>query len=208
MIDMVVKCDCCNKDITTKDFYKIDMSKYSKSEDRKSIEKTNTLSNAHNIDVCITCAYKLYSFFKDMRSANKDKEETFIPKTDDMPEDIEDKKSSTNLSSAERKMIIKKEIYELYKSGMQRQDIANKYNINIQTVTNYIKELADPSEIRWTRRRKVGEPIDLSKIDIDEGKIMALYKAKWQIKDIAGDMSLTEDIVSSVIKKKSQGGIL
>ncbi len=42
---------------------------------------------------------------------------------------------------------------------------------------------------------------------MDHGKIIALHKAGWKVKDIAGDMSISDVTVYNTLKKWKEGKI-
>lgn len=76
----------------------------------------------------------------------------------------------------------KQEWVRMFRSGMIVRDIADKYHVADSTVFDSLHELG----------------IETNK-DIDTGKIKALARAGWSIKDIAGDCSCMEDTVRKVL---------
>lgn len=190
-----VRCDCC-KEVITKNFYRVALNKYEVC--KGSIQKVESIAAKKVFETCPKCTMAINGF---IQSLGKD-----------------DAKStaSSNIYFSDTKNALKRNIYEEYISGVDHKELAEKYNLAIPTVMRYIETFADPSEIRWTKRKSKtvvnNKPIEEdvenkeeNNKEIDIGKIMALYNAKWSIKNIAGEVGISALEVDSIIQQNLSG---
>ena len=81
-----------------------------------------------------------------------------------------------------RKQVNRDQIIKLHQEGASYQNIAESVGCSKYTVGKVLNEAGCPA-----------------KIFLDKGKILALHRAGWKTKDIAGDMGITEEDVREVL---------
>ena len=100
------------------------------------------------------------------------------------------KTSDSGVNIWAKKGIDKNEVYELFKTGMRNGDIARMVGCSYSRVSNIVREMKLEEE-----RRKNG-----GLLDIDRGKVGALYRARWPLSEIAKEMNCNEEDIVSVLR--------
>lgn len=101
-------------------------------------------------------------------------------------------KKPKKLTSEEREEIIR-----LHKEGHSRVEIAR----TLKRPEDSIARVTRKYELDHPERAQVRKPVDI-------GKVLALRRAHWGVKDIAGDMCLPEWAVQQVIDGTYKGPVL
>lgn len=152
-------------------------------------------------------------------AAANESDETIVdePDTTDEPVTIDDEKmQNTTVPSKTKKGPLagdeKQKIDADYKAGVPIETIAESVGRSVKICEKYIKmrfsnipEDNDPlvSEDTAETDDKVDADDETSTKILDEGKILALYKAGWTIKNIAGDCHCEEEDVKRVLRKRT-----
>ncbi len=86
-----------------------------------------------------------------------------------------------------KKQVNREQIIKLHQEGVSYQNIAESVGCSKSTVGKVLNEAGCSA-----------------KIFLDKGKVLALHRAGWKVKDIAGDMGITEEDVREVLTAKKE----